>query len=464
MQGNVPSPPQHLFKLSIDHASPFALLDTQGRYLYVNRSWEAARGLTMEQVYMRQVDEIVTDTSAMLAIRERRVIVGHPVTMTNVKGEFLYTTYTPLYQNGSMVALSIQTIFGDFEQAVRFSEAFNKMHSERNYYRQEVRRLQGAHYSLENIVGVSPLIQEVKKQIQQASQSMSTVLIEGETGTGKELVAHALHDLGPRAVRPFIKVNCAAIPEELAESELFGYEYGAFTGAAKGGRTGRFEMAEKGSLFLDEINQLSAITQPKLLRVLQEREIERVGGGKSIPVDVRLIAATNVPLKDLVREGSFRSDLFYRLNVINIRIPALRERLEDLPLLCENIIEKLNAQLGMKISGISNEAMQLLQGYSWPGNIRELQNVIERAMNMRLNGVLIRTDFADFTEYKLPASMQPVRAGEKGTYRQVKGQLEMQMIQDALESCHGNKKKAAERLGISRTLLYRKLKQYGMEQ
>ncbi len=454
-------PDLELFKLTVEHASPFALLDAQGRYLYVNKSWQRSRGLTLEQVYGMRVDEIVADTSALEALERKETIVAHPVRKIGRSGDPYYTTYTPLFHNGELVALSIQTLFSEYEQAVNFSDTMQQLRNERNYYQKEVQRMWGATYSLDNIVGVSKQIAALKRQVVQAAQSMSNILIEGESGVGKELVAHSLHALGPRAHGPFIKVNCAGMPHENAKEELFGRDYIFQNGEPSNRKTGRFEMAAGGSLFLDEINKLSATAQPKLLRVVQERAIEQ-SGGEDIPVDVRLITATNVPLEQMVRSGEFRSDLYYRLNVVNIRMPALRERIEDVPVLAADIIQKLNAQLGMQIDGISSKAEQMLQEYSWPGNTRELQNVIERAMNIRLSGTLVRSDFSDFTTYKVPQLGFDEQARQGGSYREVKGDIEKKLLSDAIESCQGNKKKAAEKLGISRTLLYRKLKQFDM--
>lgn len=446
-----------MFRLAVDHLNPFALLDEDGKYIYVNKAWEEIRGKTFADVAGHFVEEIFPDTSARRAMLERRPIVAHPV-ISGLDNQKHFTTYTPLYKDGKMIGCAIQTIFSGFSEALEFSWTFTQMQNERNFYKQELRRLRGAKYSIDNIIGDCPKVQEMKRQIRQAARSHSNVLLVGETGTGKELVAHSLHDLSARGADPFVKINCAAIPQELAESELFGYEYGAFTGAKKGGKPGKFETANNGSLFLDEINHMSLVVQPKLLRVLQEQEIERVGGNKSIPVDVRLITATNVPLEQLVEEKTFRRDLYYRLNVIQIQLPPLRERLEDVAVLAENIIEKLNGQLGMQVDGISADAIRHLQDYSWPGNIRELQNVLERGMNSRMRGTLLWSDFADsFPERLFRLKLDEGNAS--GTYRNVRKKAEQAMIAEVLESCGGNKKRAAEQLGISRTLLYRKLKQ-----
>jgi len=234
-------------------------------------------------------------------------------------------------------------------------------------------------YSFEGIIGSSSKMQEVFKIVERVANSNATVLIRGESGTGKELIARAIHYNSPRAARPFIAVSCAALPETLLESELFGYEKGAFTGAV-GQKAGRFELAHQGTLFLDEVPEISPPVQVKLLRVLQEREFERVGGTKTIKVDVRLIAATNRDLEQLVAEGHFRPDLYYRLQVIQVFLPPLRERTEDIPLLVQHFIEKYNKENGKFVKGATDETMELLMKYRWPGNVRELENVIERGV------------------------------------------------------------------------------------
>lgn len=234
-------------------------------------------------------------------------------------------------------------------------------------------------YSFEGIIGSSSKMQEVFKIVERVANSNATVLIRGESGTGKELIARAIHYNSPRAAKPFIAVSCAALPETLLESELFGYEKGAFTGAV-GQKAGRFELAHQGTLFLDEVPEISPPVQVKLLRVLQEREFERVGGTKTIKVDVRLIAATNRDLEQLVAEGHFRPDLYYRLQVIQVFLPPLRERTEDIPLLVQHFIEKYNKENGKLVKGVTDETMDLLMKYRWPGNVRELENVIERGV------------------------------------------------------------------------------------
>lgn len=455
--------------LILENLGVFAVVDRKGNYLYASKAWVEevpcnAEGVqyTAEDVIGLHVTKFYPNTGCMEAMEKRIPILGRPVKHSAEGNVCLYTSYFPIIQDSEVLGCIILTFFRDADEALQFSETFNKVNAERNLYQQELRRLQGTRYSIDNIIGESAAIQRVKQQIRQAANSVSNVLIEGETGTGKELVSHSIHSLSSRSAKPLIKLNCAAIPEGLAESELFGYEQGAFTGANKGGKVGKFELAHKGTLFLDEINQLSPTIQPKLLRTLQEKEIERVGGVKTIPVDVRLIAATNKPLEDLIQDNKFRSDLYYRLNVIYIRIPPLRERLEDIPLLTLSIIEKLNMQMGTSVSGVSDDVLSMFQQYSWPGNIRELQNILERAMNQKLTGLLTKQDFEP--QFEL-LRKRITGATPKENYQSVglaKKQMEKKLIEETLAQFNGNKKQAAEHLGISRTSLYNKIRELGI--
>ena len=302
---------------------------------------------------------------------------------------------------------------------------------------------------------------DLKEKIRYIARNNSTVLIHGETGTGKELVAHSIHNLSKRRLRNFIKINSAGLPESLAESELFGYEGGAFTGAEKGGKKGKFEIADGGTLFIDEVNQMPLTLQPKLLRVLQEKEVDRIGSSKSIPVDVRIIAATNQDLKKLVAEEKFREDLYYRLNVVEIRIPPLRERPEDIPHLAWQFVETYNGLFGKHIERIDDRALKRLMDYDWPGNVRELQNTIEKSMNYA-EGTVLTDQTLDFDIFIEKQSVEMLKGYNK-PIEEVLAQTERNLIQRTLETFGGNKTKTAEFLKIPRTLLYQKMKRLGMK-
>lgn len=307
--------------------------------------------------------------------------------------------------------------------------------------------------SFERIIGNSPALEAVLEQVERVAPTDSTVLIQGETGTGKELIAHAIHNLSARSGRPFVRVNCAAIPLDLLESELFGHEKGAFTGAIAQ-KLGRFELADKGTLFLDEVGDIPAALQPKLLRVLQEQEFERLGSSRTHKVDVRLVAATHRDLDDMVTRSSFRSDLYYRLNVFPILMPPLRERREDIHALVMHFVEKLGHRIGKQVEHVPEATMSALTSYHWPGNIRELQNLIERAVILSNNGVL--------------PNPLPISGSPRITVPPVAGTLmetERALILQTLEEVGwviGGPKGAATRLGLKRTTLIHRMEKLGI--
>ena len=311
-------------------------------------------------------------------------------------------------------------------------------------------------YSFHDIISKNPKMQEIFQLIQEISSLKSTVLIQGESGTGKELIARAIHYSGDRASKPFICVSCAALAETLLESELFGHEKGAFTGAVSQ-KKGKFELADGGTIFLDEIGDISPKLQIDLLRVLQEKTFYRVGGAEELSVDVRVIAATNCDLEEAVKSGKFRDDLFYRLNVINIHIPPLRERREDIPLLVRSFIERLSPELGKEIDDITESGLKLLMDYDWAGNVRELENAVERAMVTCKNKVLSDEDFG-FLElngnrrriWRVPDNLRL-------------DEVEKLVIEATIKRTGGNIKEAAVILGIDRSTLYEKIRRYGIE-
>jgi two-component system response regulator AtoC len=315
------------------------------------------------------------------------------------------------------------------------------------------------------IVGTSGHMAKIFDVIKKVAPTTTTILITGETGTGKELVAKAIHGNSPRKLNPFIKINCSAIAENLIESELFGYEKGAFTGAVSS-KPGRFELAHKGTLFLDEVGELSKDMQVKLLRVIQEQEFERVGGIQTIKVDVRLVTATNRNLQQDVKEGRFREDLFYRLNVMPIHVPPLRERKEDIPPLVRWFIEKFNRKLGRLITGVDEEVMDLFRDHDWPGNIRELENLTERLVLMAKGEQIVMEDVPAELIEAVEAAAQTASPDEKKSIkdliREKTGDIEKQMIVRVLEECEGNISKAARQLGLSRRGLHLKLAKYNL--
>ncbi len=342
-------------------------------------------------------------------------------------------------------------------QAVRLRQAAQE---ERRRLEEENRRLQAElkdRFRPSNIVGNSKQMQDVYDQIAQVCKSSTTVLIRGESGTGKELVAHAIHYNSPRAAKSFVRVNCGALPETLVESELFGHEKGAFTGALAA-RQGRFEIAHGGTIFLDEVGDFSPATQVKLLRVLQEREFERVGGSSPLKVDVRVIAATNRNLEEMITEGRFRQDLYYRLNVFSIRLPSLRERKADILLLADFFAAKYGKANHKEIKRISTPAIDMLMTYHWPGNVRELENCVERAVLVSEDGVI--------HGHHLPPTLQTAEASGTsfhGTLQATLDNVERELIIEALKASRGNKVKAAQSLGITERLMGLRVRKHAID-
>jgi DNA-binding NtrC family response regulator len=372
-------------------------------------------------------------------------------------------------------AVVIMTAYGTIETAVsavkagaadylakplNLDELLHRIHQIQDRQRlvtenRELRAALAERHRVEGIIGESGAMQEVLSVVRRVAPSDATVLVRGESGTGKELIAKALHYASPRAARALVKVNCAALAESLLEAELFGHEKGAFTGALAA-RKGRFELADGGSLFLDEIGDLPPHLQVKLLRVLQEREFERVGSSHPIKVDVRLLAATHRNLEALVREGQFRDDLYYRINVVTIQLPPLRERREDLPLLIDHFLRVFAEKNGKHIRGLTREAREALLRYDYPGNVRELENLIERAV------VLTRDDVIALTDLPLSLDAQAAEPeGGAGLVAAVEG-LERRMIREALAKAGGTQTRAAELLGVGERVLRYKLKKYGL--
>jgi transcriptional regulator with PAS, ATPase and Fis domain len=428
------------------------VVDHLSRIVFVEEKYARGRGLDPEAVIGRYIKEVIPESKLPTVVESGKPILGD---IFYHQGKPLICNRFPLVKDGVLIgAMSFQV----FDMPDMFFESIKELQCQLNYYKEKVKKYSGVRYSLTDIVCSSKASVAMRAAILKAASTNATVLIQGETGTGKELAAHALHQESRRAHFPFVKLNCAAIPMELLESELFGYDEGAFTGARKAGKKGKFELAEKGTLFLDEISQLSMSAQAKLLRVLQEKEIERVGGAGSIPVDVRIVAATNDYLDDMVKQNTFRADLLYRLNVIPIRVPPLRERRSDMPLLVEKFVEKYGDQAGLVDITVQPEVLELLEKYDWPGNIRELEHAVERAINL-CNSNSLETKHFEWLLPKLRHDSQMIRGQ---SIKDAKAFTEKEVISDALRTTKGNKKKAAELLDIARPLLYQKMRRLGM--
>lgn len=445
-----------IMKLVIENSTGgFLVINPQGYIIFINKGYEEFLGRKAKDIIGKYVKDILPNTRLPIVAETGIPEFG---AWQKQGDKYLCGNRIPLYLDGHLVGVMAQLVFQNPEEVKVLIDQLSQMRSKLEYYKEELHNIWSSKHSFDTIVGQSKEIMDTIRLAQKAANSDSTVLIMGETGVGKEVFASAIHSHSRRAKKPFIKVNCAAIPYELLESELFGYEEGAFSGAKKGGKPGKFELAQDGTIFLDEIGELPLKMQPKLLRVLQEKEIERVGGVKTIKVNACVITATNKNLEGLVKEGSFRSDLFYRLNVIPITIPPLRERREDIPLYVDFALKKVTAKHKRGDFTIRPEVIKALVSYSWPGNVRELFNVLEQMINL--------CDGNELTLQDIP----PAILGREGIKNQrsitsLKSEMEeaeREILLRALEEAKGNKNMAAKLLGIHRITLYDKLKKYSI--
>lgn len=443
---------------AIIHSSEEAIsvVDENGNGILINPAYTRLTGLTEEDVIGKPATADIAEGESMhmQVLKTRRPVRGARMKV-GPKNRDVIVNVAPIIVDG--VLKGSVGVIHDVSEIQRLTAELNRA-------RQIIRTLE-AKYSFADIIGESEEMKVAIEQAKLAAKTPATILLRGESGTGKELFAHAIHNASDRKYNKFIRVNCAAIPETLLESELFGYEEGAFSGARRGGKRGLFEEANNGSIFLDEIGELSASTQAKLLRVLQEREIVRVGGTNPIPINVRVIAATNVNLEKAIAEGAFREDLYYRLNRMPIYIPPLRARKEDIPALCRHLIQKLNQDYGRNVEGVTDEAMVKLLAYDWPGNVRELENVLGRAMIfMKFHEVMI--DISHLPPLSAPSAAPSVRPETEGEFRpldEMLGRYEAQLLEEALRRHRGNKTAAARALGISVRNLYYKLEKYNID-
>ncbi|TDL82367.1 sigma 54-interacting transcriptional regulator [Peribacillus frigoritolerans] len=434
------------------------VVDEEGRGILINPAYSRMTGLTEEQVLGKPATADISEGESMhmKVLETRRPVRGVRMKVGPGKKDVIVNV-APIIVDGKLKG-SVGIIHDVSE--------IQTLTTELHRARQIIRTLE-AKYAFEDIIGGS---EEIKLAIEQAklgAKTPATVLLRGESGTGKELFAHAIHNASDRKYNKFIRVNCAAISETLLESELFGYEEGAFSGAKRGGKRGFFEEANKGSIFLDEIGELSANVQAKLLRVLQEKEIVRVGSTKSIPINVRVIAATNINIEKAMADGTFREDLYYRLNRYPISIPPLRNRKSDIPMLAEHLIRKLNQDYGRSIEGIEESALGMLVAHSWPGNVRELENVLGRAMIfMKYNETEITAhhlpELAQDDDKKSGAIAYSIEGSGNQTLAESIEQLEEVLIREALNKHHFNRTKTALSLGISLRNLYYKIEKYNL--
>jgi len=438
------------------------MIDMEGTVFYINDQCLKYFQAKKEEFLGKHVKDVFPETKMMEGLEKDEPSIVFYNSFLGIG----ISMHVPLYEDGKKVGLAEYDMVQHSERLYDFSDSYKEfLDQELKQLAGELMTSEGTKYTINSLVGTSDKMKELKEKIISTAKTSSTVIITGETGTGKELVAHAIHNLSSRRKERFIKVNASSFPESLIESELFGYEGGSFTGANREGKKGKFELADKGTLFIDEINQMPLSVQPKLLRVLQEKEIDRIGGDEPIPVDVRIIVASNENLEKLVEEGKFRQDLYYRLNVIGLYIPPLRDRIEDLEGIAGSIIDELNAQLGKSVNGIDKDALEMLKQKRWQGNVRELRNSIERAMNFATGNIIHSEDFQWGWNGRPLNIKMPDLSETKGDrlIDRARDEAEREVIVKVLEHFDNNKSKAAEYLNIARPSLYKKMKRLGID-
>ena len=431
----------------------YVLVDPEGRIVKMN--YEKLMGIKEEDAIGKPVQEVIENTRMHIVVKTGKKEIRD---VQRIQGHDMITNRIPIIKENKVIGAVGTVLFKDISEVKELAHQLLDLQSKINKYKGEIERIEGTKYSFDSIITRNPKMEYLKKIGKRAAETNSTVLIIGESGTGKELFAHAIHRASYRRAEPFIAINCAAIPRDLLESELFGYDRGAFTGARREGKPGKFEQALGGTIFLDEIGDMPLEMQAKILRVLESKEFERIGSNKKIAFDARVIAATNENLEEAVTKGKFREDLYYRLNVVSIDIPPLRERKEDIEPLANHILKYLLQEMKLGEKEITKETMKILKKYNWPGNVRELRNVLERAVNLS-TGKLILPEH--LPERLLNGSIHIAGSVEDIPLLQdVVAEAEIEAIKKALLLANGNKSLAAERLGIHRTALYKKIDKY----
>ena len=452
---------QSLLELLDESCEGTMAVDDQARIAWINNKYVSFLGLkSADDALGKRVEEVIP------ASRMREVVeTGRPILLDiiMIRGQPLVVTRIPLRDESGRVTGAIGfALYDRLQQLKPLVSKFTELQAELANTQKELARLRRPKYNLSSFVGASPTALELKRQARRAAQLDTTVLLLGETGTGKELLAHGIHAASTRADKCFVGINIAAVPDTLLEAEFFGAAAGAYTGADRKGREGKFKLADGGTLFLDEVGDMPLQVQAKLLRVLQEQEIEPLGSNQIIKVDVRVIAATSRDLKQLMAAGKFRSDLYYRLNVLPITLPPLRQRLSDLDAVCEAVLEQIAARTGMPQREVTPEALDVLSAYDWPGNVRELRNVLEQATMLTDNVRLSAADFATILPAVATAPDRPRPGKHPPRLAEALAEIERATIKSALQATAGKKAPAAKLLGISRAKLYARLADLGL--
>lgn len=444
------------FKSLVDNMQVGVIVsDHEGYIVYINDTYARFLNIDPKAEIGKHASALGVNSRLHIVAKTGQAEVNYPHQLKD-RGYLVHRV--PIKDKGKVTAVLGLVLFDSASTASRLAEKVSFLESKLDLYENELLSLRSTRYTMDSIVAVSRSLGALKKQALKAAATNLPVVITGESGTGKELLAQAIHHASPRRPYPFVRVNCAAIPRDLFESELFGYDKGAFTGARATGKPGKFELAHHGSVFLDEIGDLPLEMQPKLLRVLEEKTIERIGGTSVIKADFRLLAATNHNLEQMLEENRFRQDLFYRLNVITLNIPPLRERREDIIPIARHLLKQIAQDSGLLNVELHPEVEKVLMNHDWPGNVREISNILERAVSYLERDTIYICDLPPY----LYRSRKGASQNHHPSLKLVQGTAEKEAIRHALNSTHYNKARAAELLGIHRSLLYKKMKKHNL--
>lgn len=445
-----------MYRLIFDSIYNGAIVtNAEGYVTHFNKPYGMFLGLDPSKQIGRHCTKVIENTRMHIVAETGKAEINQTQL---IKGQNMVVQRIPIKKNGKIMAVYGQVMFKDIKDVQKLANELSLLESKVKLYEQELITLRSTRYTFESIIGKSEAIKVLKKEALRAATNQFPVLISGESGTGKELFAQAIHHASSRKLYPFVRINCAAIPKDLLESELFGYEKGAFTGAKSEGKPGKFEIAQNGTVFLDEVGDLPIEMQPKLLRAIEDKEFERVGGTKIIKSDFRVIAATNQNLEEMMTDGRFRKDLFYRLNVIPLHIPPLRNRRSDIIPIARHLLKQMAQEANLFEFKLDKESHKALRNYEWPGNVRELSNVLERVMSTLEGGTIYLKDLP----FYIYGGRKISPKNSQAFLKEVHTKTEKEAIRYALKETNNNKAKAAEMLGIHRTLLYKKIKKYNL--
>ena len=429
--------------------------DAQGYVTHFNKPYGQFLGVDPEEQIGQHCTVSVENSRMHIVAKTGKPEINHS---HHIKGQRMVVQRIPIKQDGRVIAVFGQVMFKDVRDVSRLARELSLLESKVKLYEAELISLRSTRYTFDSIIGHSRAIKALKKEALKATVNELPVLITGESGTGKELFAQAIHHGSPRRIQPFVRINCAAIPRDLLESELFGYEKGAFTGARTAGKPGKLDLADQGTIFLDEIGDLPLEMQPKLLRVIEEKEFERVGGTVPIRSNFRVVAATNQDLEKLIAQRQFRKDLYYRLNVIPLHIPPLRERPSDILPIARHLLKRIITDMALPEIRLDPEAETILTHHTWPGNVRELSNVLERTVSAIEGDTILQSNLPFYLHQNRKQHDNPGAS----TIKTIQKRAEEDAIRLALKETQNNKARAARLLGIHRTLLYKKMQKYGI--